>query len=297
MLSVLIPVYNYDVNKLVTSINTQADELSVPYEIIVMDDASDENFRKINREIKDIPGVSYTELSDNIGRARIRNQLARKAKYNNLLFLDCDSELIAPEFIKNYSAYFNRSCVVCGGLAYFNEAPAEYDQYLRWYYGQQREFKPADARNKNPYASFSSFNFMIPKEIFQKIGFEESIVNYGHEDTLFGYELKKKQAEVIHIDNPMLHVRLESNTLFIKKTREGIKNLRHIMKINGNEKHLIKDITLLWYYHILKRLSLVTFIEFLYRKTEARLLKNLTGKNPNLFVFDLYKLGYLCTLN
>jgi glycosyltransferase involved in cell wall biosynthesis len=296
MLSVLIPVYNYDINALVASVSAQANELSVPFEVVVMDDASDETHKKINQKINEIPGVSYVELSKNVGRAKIRNQLADKAGYNNLLFLDCDSKIIDPGFIKNYSRFFDCSCVVCGGLTYNNAAPLESSHYLRWYYGHRREFKSAKIRNKNPYASFSSFNFMITKENFDKIRFEETIVNYGHEDTLFGYELKKKNVTVKHIDNPMSHVGLESNMYFIKKTQEGIKNLQHIMKINGNEKHLIKDITLLWYYSIIKRLNLIPFIEFLYRKTESRLIKNLTGKNPNLFIFDLYKLGYLCTL-
>ena len=296
MLSVLIPVFNFDVNALVAVLSKQAGELSIPFEIIVLDDASDEKFKNINRKINDIPGVSYIELGQNIGRSKIRNQLAGKALYDNLLFLDCDSEIIVPDFIRNYSKYFDCSCAVCGGLTYNNTAPLEYNQYLRWYYGHNREFKSAEIRNKNPYASFSSFNFMINKKIFKEIRFEETIVNYGHEDTLFGYELKKRNIEVRHIDNPMSHVRLETNMHFIEKTKEGIENLKHIMKINGNEKHLIKDITLLWYYSIFRRLNLVAFINFLYRKTETLLLKNLTGKRPNLFIFDLYKLGYLCSL-
>lgn len=297
MLSILIPVFNYDVNELVSSLIAQTKQLAITYEVIVIDDASNKNFKNINRKIHEKPGVSYIELDGNIGRSKIRNQLASKAKYNNLLFLDCDSEIIMPDFIKNYSPYFNCPCVVCGGLTYNDSAPLEYNQYLRWYYGHRREFKSSEIRNKNPYASFSSFNFMITKEIFDKIRFEETIVNYGHEDTLFGYELKKMNVGVKHIDNPMSHARLENSTAFLEKTRDGIKNLQYIMKINGNEKHLMKDITLLWYYSIIKRLNLISFINFLYKKTESRLLKNLTGKNPNLFIFDLYKLGYLCSLS
>ena len=69
------------------------------------------------------------------------------------------------------------------------------------------------------------------------------------------------------------------------------------MKINGNEKRLVKDITLLAYYKAFKDLGLVGLIRYLYNKMEFPLRKNLMSNKPNLFLFDLYKLGYLCTLN
>ena len=40
MLSILIPTYNYSVFPLVLELKNQADLLAIPYEVLVLDDAS-----------------------------------------------------------------------------------------------------------------------------------------------------------------------------------------------------------------------------------------------------------------
>jgi hypothetical protein len=120
---------------------------------------------------------------------------------------------------------------------------------------------------------------------------------YGHEDTLFGYDLKKNNIEVLHIDNPLVHIGLESNSLFLTKTRESIRNLKSILNQNGYEKLLIEDIRLLVYYKFLRKTKFDKLTRLLFRISEKILVRNLLGKNPNLFVYDLFKLGYLCSIN
>ncbi len=297
MLSVLIPVYNFDVTDLVNVLNKQCLNAGISYEIILLDDASDETFKKGNRKLKSVRNVIYRELDKNIGRSKIRNKLAVLASYPYLLFLDCDSKIGRRDFIENYLSNCNGRGVVCGGLNYSMLKPEMDDQYLRWTYGHYREYKSVCERQKNPNASFSSFNFLISKSIFDRIRFNEDLKSYGHEDTLFGYELMKNNIIIKHIENPVIHIGLETNEQFIEKTREGIKNLKRIMKINGNEKRLMRDITILWYYKLFKKLRLRKLAEFIYRKAEKKLYNNLTGKQPKLLYFDLYKLGYLCSLN
>ena len=53
MLSILIPVYNYDCSELVAALDKQAVRLNINYEILVADDASEESFRQRNRVIND----------------------------------------------------------------------------------------------------------------------------------------------------------------------------------------------------------------------------------------------------
>ena len=59
---------------------------------------------------------------------------------------------------------------------------------------------------------------------------------------------------------------------------------------------MVRDITLLAYYKKLRSFGLDTIFRYVYQKFEIRLRRNLMGDNPNLVVFDLYKLGYLCSL-
>ncbi len=297
MLSVLVPVYNFDIRDLVKTLSNQADKSKIPFEIIVIDDASEIKFRRINKGIASYKGVIYSEEPENIGRSKIRNKLAELAKFENLLFLDCDSAVISDNFIINYIHNADKAPVIYGGTIYHSQDNLQPNLMLHWLHGVKREQTLAIERNSQPNRSFKTNNFFIKKEILKKVFFNENIKGYGHEDTLFGYELDKKDILIYHIDNPVVHLGLESSEEFLRKTREGIKNLKRIMKINGNEKRLVKDVTLLSYYKKIKNFGLEGFIRYIYSKIEYRLRKNLLSKNPNLFFFDLYKLGYLCSLN
>ena len=116
-LSILIPTYNDPCIGLVQALRVQADKIAnLDYEILVADDASnDEQIKRNNRDIANLPNCRYIERKTNSGRSAIRNFLAEEARYNWLLFLDC--ELILQEnFICNYIESQEKSVVVCGGV-------------------------------------------------------------------------------------------------------------------------------------------------------------------------------------
>ncbi len=113
MLSILIPVYNYNITLLVSQLQKQAIETFADFEIIVMEDGSD-TFLEENKEIEKFENCKYEVLEKNIGRSAIRNRLAEKAKYDHLLFLDCDAEIYTPHFIEKYEYFCNEECVVIG---------------------------------------------------------------------------------------------------------------------------------------------------------------------------------------
>ncbi len=297
MLSILIPVYNFNVVELVKSLNSQANQAKVDFEIIVIDDASEEKYKKTNRRIADIPHIKYFEEKENLGRSRIRNKLADLSSYQHLLFVDCDSKVCNSDYIQKYLEYCSSEVVICGGRSYLPELPAENSYYLRWLHGIRREQFSAEVRNSEPNKSFMTNNFLISKIIFNKVRFDETIASYGHEDTLFGYELKKNNIIINHIDNPLVHLGLETNEEFVKKTKEGVENLNQIMRQNGYEKVFFRDITLLYWFKFLQKLGINRFLRFLFRKSEKRLYKYLVNNKPRLLFFDLYKLGYLCSIN
>lgn len=297
MISVLVPVYNFDVRDAVKDLQNQLVEEGVSFELLLLDDGSEENFKVLNRELINLKGVYYHEEPVNLGRSKIRNKLAKIAKYQNLIYIDCDSHIPNSDYIKNYIKSARKFQIVYGGRIYESASPTIEKYKLHWLYGLKREQWPAKIRNQEPNKGFQTNNFLIKKELLQSIGFNEKIVGYGHEDTLFGYELQKRNISITHIDNPVIHMGLESNEEFLRKTREGIKNLKRIMRINGNEKRLVKDITILSFYKQLEKIKLTGAVEYLYKRYEHKLRQNLLSHNPNLLVFDLYKLGYLCTLS
>ena len=140
MLSILIPIYNYDTRQLVQTLHKQALTAGITYEILLLDDASDnENVCHINQQLKNLPSVTLFELPTTAGRAVARNFLAGQAKYKHLLFLDCDTEIVDDNYINRYIPYCKqKDIVVCGGVADKKEQPDK-NSILRWEYGKYEE--------------------------------------------------------------------------------------------------------------------------------------------------------------
>lgn len=292
MLSILIPVYNYDIRSLVAVLSKQAQQLEIEYEIFCLDDGSETNFNVLNKEIESLPAVRYEELPQNLGRSAIRNRLAEEARYPWLLFMDCDTMPEREDFLASYVAHLDHPQVLYGGRSY---APSTTDSqlYFHWLYGSNREVSTLKKRLEEPYQSFMTNNFVIPKSVLLDIRFDESLKQYGHEDTLFGLELKQGQITILHLDNPMRHVGLEEASIFLRKSEQAIENLLLLRK----KYDLKEDIKLLRYFEKTKKWGLHPLIRFWFKLNKNRLKKNLFGPKPKLRVFDLYKLGYMVCIN
>ncbi len=295
MLSICIPVYNYDVRPLVKALHQQAKAAALIVEILLLDDASELSFREKNKTLTSLTDVYYEDLKKNIGRSKIRNVLRKKAKYQFLLFLDCDTEVPDHDFLNRYLPFLNtnKPVLVYGGRSYHPE-PINDTTLLHWHFGRNREVKRATIRNRDPYKSFMSNNFLIHKSILEKVPFNEQLKGYGHEDTLLGYELKKQAITVIHIENPMIHAGLETAEEFLNKTDEGLQNLLSITTILNHDKEFIRSIRVLRSYHLLNGYLLKKWFAVLFNTLEKPIRRNLKGKAPKLWLLDIYKLGKLC---
>jgi len=288
MISVCIPAYNFDITSLVKQLCDQKNQIDFPVEIIVIDDCSDDNWREVNKDVE--PLVSnYILLEQNVGRSAIRNLFLKYATQPNLLFLDCDGLPHHHDFLtKYYQALTDDPSVIVGGRTY-GEKPMDKTKMLRWSYGMFRESKNKLERQKNPYKSFMTNNFMIHSSLLQKIGFDETLVKYGHEDTLFGFELEKKLIPILHIDNPVLNVDLEPAREYLLKTKEGVKNLFNISSKLNHQKDFVDGIKLLKYW---KRTRLFSWVfTGIYAFFHNKIQSNLLSDSPNLKYFDFFKLN------
>jgi glycosyltransferase involved in cell wall biosynthesis len=295
MISICIPIYNVNVTTLVEGLLAQANSLNVPFEIILIDDSSYPEFTNENMKLK-APNLTYLGLHENIGRARIRNMFISTAHYNHLLFLDCDSQLVSDMFLRSYIVQIDKGeKIVCGGRVYTEKAPSS-DKLLHWKYGKDKESKAASVRMANPYRSFMTNNFLIEKKVLEKVPFDERISGYGHEDTLFGYQLQKQGIPIKHIDNPILHAELQTNTEFLEKSENAISNLKDILSYVNNDKVFIKDVTLLKYFTSLKKMGLLFLVKLPFSLTRSMLKSRLSKGMASMALFDFYKLGYLATI-
>ena len=293
MLSILIPTYNYNVFELAKVLNKQAIDSKIEFEIIVLDDGSIK-FHDENNKINELEFCSYEILKNNMGRSAIRNFLAKKANFDNLLFLDSDTFPIDNNFITNYCSQINKGYeIIYGGIKYQNERPKK-TQLFRWKYGIKREAISVEIRKKNPYLRLLTLNFMIKKTVFEKVIFNENIPNLRHEDTLFSYNLKQQKILVEHIENPIYHLGLDEFEIAIKKENESLIALKFLI-----ESQLIPSdyISLSKLFYRLKKMKLLIVLKVFYKITKPFFLKNLASKNPSLFIFDIYRLGYLGSLS
>lgn len=289
MISICIPVYNFNIRRLVQALEIQKKKSLYPIELLLIDDGSDQEFKEENAPY--CLNHRYIELNENIGRSKIRNLFVKYAAFPNLLFLDCDSLIIRDDFLERYIELLqSEPQVVCGGREYPGEIP-DNKYRLRYNYGVMRESKTAAERQKFPNRSFMTNNFMVKKELIENIGFDENLTGYGHEDTLFGLELQSQSIEVKHIDNPVLNGEIETNSEFLNKTREGIANLAHILAHYPNRELLIHNVSLLKTYNRVKNTAfLLRWFFALSAPFIVLLLKRGKGANK---LFAFYKLSLL----
>ncbi len=296
MLSILIPVYNYNPARLIIELHRQAVSAGVAFEIILGDDASQVEYQQIYKSFLSVDEVKLIRNAERRGRAATRNLLAGAAVYSWLLFLDADAEITDQHFLKRYISICNEGSaeVIVGGTSYYGQPPKEPDKFLRWYYGKMREERPASIRQNSPCKSFSAFNFIAARQLFDKVRFNEKLRGYGHEDTLFGMDLEQNHFRPFHIENPAVHTGLEPAELFLEKCREGIRNLFLIYNQVGNA--MGRYNRLLRAHLFFRSLGLRFMFIFLFNKLQSILERKLRYSPPKLYFFDLYRFLYSFTL-
>ncbi|MCB0430204.1 MAG: glycosyltransferase family 2 protein [Flavobacteriales bacterium] len=285
MLSILVPIYRFDAGALIRELHEQATSSGIPFEVLCMDDGSGPGFEHNATVCNDLPHAHYLALPENIGRSAIRNRLAQEAGYDHVLLLDCDAALPDGRFIERYVPFLNKDMVVYGGRSYQASPPDNKQLMLHWLYGSNREAIPAEGRSG--YQQFMTNNILVPRQVVLNHPLSETLKGYGHEDTLWGLELEAAGIPIEHINNPLVHIGLETAASFLQKTREGVQNLLRLDAMGVDDRH----IQLLATYRKLKRWRLRGLIRQVMRIKMPWLEKNLLSSNPSLFYFDLYKLG------
>ncbi|MBQ9417559.1 MAG: glycosyltransferase family 2 protein [Bacteroidales bacterium] len=291
MISVCIPIHDYYVYPLVRRLANEVEKLnSGQVEIVCIDDHSAAHYLTQNKGIADI--ADYYLLGKNIGRARIRNLFLKYTKGDYLLFLDCDSE-VPQFFLKNYLKCINREQpqVVVGGRTY-DKRGQDSEHYLRYLYGSKTEGRTAEKRRQHPYQSFMTNNFMVRREVLEKVRFDERLVKYGHEDTLFGYRLQQQGIPITHIDNQVVNGHIEGNAEFLHKSVEAVENLALIYGTMWEDQSFCQSVRLLRAYGKVRRWKLQGAVYWLFKLLKNPLEEHFVrGTGISIAQFNFYKLG------
>ena len=295
MLSILIPTYNINLHPLVSELQAQLIENQIDYEIIIEDDASsDKAIRYHNSLLGEMEHVTYIEHTENLGRSQTRNHLADAANFPYLIFMDSDARVKKSSYIAYYLHFISEKkdqipeFVVSGGLSYRDDLP-EKSKHLRYKYGVKREVRSAKERNEHPYSHFTPFNMLITKSVFAKCRFDESLTDYGYEDTFFGLDLEEAEIPLYHIDNELYHDGLDENRDFIAKTEESVRNLDKLYKAGKiSDRFLAQSHLLQTWQRLSAKRSGRLFLRGL--QLGKNLLVSLMLKYNSLKAMDMYKL-------
>ncbi|REC55805.1 glycosyltransferase family 2 protein [Chryseobacterium piscium] len=288
-ISVCIPVYNFDVKNLIIALRTEIQINQIDAEIILIDDASDENFNEIYKEASAYAD-QFIFLEKNVGRSRIRNLFLKHTKGDYLLFLDCDVKIDNTNFLENYLQEItqNREAEVIYGNF---KIDSSYSKTLRNRYSVEREIFSGD--KTSDFSVFKTVNFIIQRETFQKFLFDETLIHYGYEDFVFAKKMELNDVKFSALNNPVIHVDDTSNEVFLAKTETAMNSLFQLSQNAENEKY-IKDIKVFSVAKKMKNLGFNKLFVVLYERfIKKMILKNLLSENPKIKYLDIYKLALL----
>lgn len=288
-LSILIPTYNYACVELVEELCAQAKAVEgLKYEILVAEDGSTDAATKgTNRLISRQENCRLIACKVNRGRSRIRNFLAEKASFPYLLFLDSDVMPGSEGFLLNYLELGEEVSVAYGGVTLPKDEELA-QRNLRYKYETKclRKFTLA-RRREHEYQSFRTTNFLVSRATMLRFPFEENIRKYGYEDVLFGKVLEAAGVPIVHLDNAVVIEDFEENADFLLKTEEGLATLASLReKMLGHSVLLAEALSL-------ESGALGWLLRRIFKGSQGWMRRNLTGENPSVFVYNLFRLGTL----
>ena len=204
-ISVVIPVYNQKRQLQLTLDFFSRQIVDESFELIVVDDCSDEPCDTVVDNFKDKMDVIYIKNAINRGRSYSRNVGIEKNTGEIIVFCDADRYPCA-DFLQRHLDFHRKKLVpkiVCIGGVYENISKSPYDlskkQIIRpaTYYSTIRNLFDADGECMSavPWISTLSGNMSISKTTAQK--FDEDFQGWGFEHFEFGYRLFKSGYQFV----------------------------------------------------------------------------------------------------
>lgn len=285
MITICIPIYNQDVNQLVDIIVSQCEASGEQFQVLCFDDCSTSEYKRLNKDLGLKFNVNYTELEENVGRSKIRNKMARIARYDFILFLDGDTGIGRDDFMQQYIDQVYKHEVVYGGRIYQEEPPSKV-YGLHWEYGSKVESVPLHKRAVTPYMSFLTNNFLATAKVMRAFPFDEQLDSYGYEDLEWAERLKNANVFIHHIENPTIHLGLEENAEFIAKTEKSIANLVTLYR----DRKITKS-RLISFAKRIDDLGLRRLYKWWFERSRIGIKRKLSNGNGGLMRLQLYKLG------
>lgn len=215
--SLIIPVYNYANSfRCVLESIKFLDFSRDAFEVIIIDDFSDESVINIVDKYKHDFNIKYYRMNTNKGRAAARNKGIELAESELLIFNDGDRILQPDMIIQHLQLHSTKEKAVCIGnnidlFLFDNKVIKDEKQLIEelffknggkygkcrfHYYYQELVGKIYDYRGQTDcdiaWISLLSGNFSIRKQCIMEVGgFDENFKRWGIENMELGYRLQK----------------------------------------------------------------------------------------------------------
>lgn len=249
-LSILIPFYRDDASQLIIDLSEQ--KTDSPVEILLIDDGTGDASltEKIETLIRSLqtPACLIT-LAQNQGRAAARNHLQNTARADWILFLDADMRPTHDRFLQTYleTIRSGQADVIFGGFT-VEEKSRDKSGELHRALSAVSDCLPLSERQAAGPQFVASSNLCLRKNVMTENPFDDGFKGWGWEDSEWAARIATSHS-LIHIDNPALHLGLESTETLLNRFKSSGPNY-----VRFTEKHpeLAKTLTL---YKLSKRLK------------------------------------------
>lgn len=232
-LSILIPFFKDDATALVTALSEQ--EASRSFEIVLVDDGTGDNdlTNKLSNQIdaSETP-LSLITLGENQGRSAARNHLQQAARADWILFLDADMRPTSTQFLQTYLDVIesDEADVIFGGFT-VEEAAENKDGELHRALSAISDCLPLEERKAAGPQFVASSNLCLKKSVITDNPFDDGFKGWGWEDSEWAARISQSHR-LLHIDNPALHLGLESTDTLLNRFKNSGSNY-----VRFTEKH------------------------------------------------------------
>ena len=251
-LSILIPFFRDNPCALLKSLEGLGTVSGI--EVLAYDDGTGDNelTAEISRSIKDcaLP-ICIISNPVNQGRSAARNALQDAARADWVLFLDADMRPVKPSFLQDYLALIQQDIadVIFGGFE-VEKITADKDRDLHRAFSETSDCLTLQERQAKGPQFVATSNLCVRKSVMIDEPFDSGFEGWGWEDSEWAARIAKTHR-LIHVDNPALHLGLETTDTLLRRFKTSGHNY-----VRFTQKHpeLAQSLTL---YRVAKKLSVM----------------------------------------
>lgn len=226
-LSVLVPFYRDDAGDLLAALDAQLSGLAI--EILFYDDGTQdaELTTRMRSAAESATGaIALITNTQNNGRSAARNALYEAARGEWVLFLDADMLPSKGDFLKTYLSLIDVGAadVLFGGFE-VEHSSKDADRDVHRALSDVSDCLTLDERQAAGPQYVASSNLCVRRGVLDAEPFDSGFEGWGWEDSEWAARVSKRFT-LIHVDNPAVHLGLETTDTLLRRFASSGDNYR-----------------------------------------------------------------------